>query len=241
MLPVDAFDVSPEAVTRDLIERVAGRLPGCCGATSETWHRGRLSGRVSSHPDLAELMAVEPSLPDTPMRAAARTLRAVRLDDTLTDMHWRPFSARALDLGVRSLVCVAQAVGDERAMSCTLYSLRPGGLPDHAASHAADLLVEWTTALAQASAFADVQAEARQLSEAIAARELVEQAKGMLMHALGCDADSAYRELAAAAERGQLKLTDVARRMVEHRSAPPGQDSRLRTLRGARIPNQNTG
>lgn len=241
MLPVDAFDVSPEAVTRDLIERVAGRLAGCCGASSETWHQGRLSGRVSSHPDLAELMAVEPSLPDTPMRAAARTLRPVRVDDTLTDMHWRPFSVRALDLGIRSLVCVAQPVGDERAMSCTLYSLLPRGMPDHAAIHASDLLVEWTTALAQASAFADVQAEARQLSEAIAARELVEQAKGMLMHALGCDAETAYRELTAAAERGQLKLTDVARRMVEHRSAPPGQDSRPRTWRGARLPNQSTG
>lgn len=241
MPPADAFDVSPEAVTRDLIDQVAGRVLGCCGATSETWQDGRLSGRISSHPDLAELMAVEPFLPDSPMRAAVRTMRPVRLEDTLTDKHWRPFSARALDVGVRSLVCVAQPLDGERAMSCTLYGLRPRGLTEQATSQATGLLVEWTTAVAQASAFADVQAEARHLGEAIAARELVEQAKGMLMNALGCDADSAYRELAAAAERAGLKITDVARRMVERRSATLGQDYRPRAHRGARQRNQSAG
>lgn len=232
----DAFVLSPEAATREHIAQATVRVPGCCGATSETWVRGRLTGRVSSHPDLGELMAVEPQLADSPMRSAARTLRTVRIDDTAADRHWRPFSARAVHLGVRSLVCVPLPTAAGEAMTCTLYSLRPSGLPEHAGTLANDLLVAWTTTLAQASAFADVQAEAQHLTEAIAARELVEQAKGMLMHALNCDADTAYRELEAAATRGQTRITDVARRLVEHRSAPPGPDPRRRSGRGGLTP-----
>lgn len=155
------------------------------------------------------------------MRSAARTARTVRVEDTLRDVHWRPFSARAMRIGVRSLVCVASVVADE-TVTCTLYSLRPGGLQGTAPAVAAALLQDWTIALAQVGAFADVEAEAHQLSEAMVARELVEQAKGMLMHALSCDADTAYGELATAARRANLKITDVATRMISHRSTPPG-------------------
>lgn len=230
MVPVDPLEQSPEAATRDMVERAVGRVAGCCGVTTETWQHGRLVARVCSHPDLGELLTAEPELPDSPMRAAARTLRPVRIQDTLIDVHWRPFSARALDLSLRSLVSVARPAGNDEIVTCTLYSLRPGGL-GAVVPQADQLLFEWTTTLAQATAFAGAQAEARQLSEAIAARELVEQAKGMLMNALGCDADTAYQELVAAASRARLRIADVARRMVEHRAAPPRSDVRPRTRR----------
>lgn len=219
--PAEALDRSPEAAGRAIVDGARARVTGCCGATTETWSGGRLTGLVCSHPDLGGLLAGEHTLPDTPMRSAARTLRTIRLDDTLRDLLWRPFSARAMRIGVRSLVCEARVVGDE-AVTCTLYSLRPRGLPATAPAIAAALLQDWTIALAQASAFADVEAEAHQLSEAMAARELVEQAKGMLMHALSCDAETAYGELTAAAQRANLKITDVATRMIRHRSTPPG-------------------
>jgi len=219
--PADALDRSPEAAARSIVDGARARLSGCCGATIETWWAGRLTGLVCSQPDLGELMAGEYQLPDSPMRSAARTLRTVGVEDTLRDVHWRPFSARALRIGVRGLICAAHVVGDE-TVTCSLYSLRPGALPATAPVVAATLLQEWTVALAQVSAFADIEAEAHQLSEAMAARELVEQAKGMLMHALNCDAETAYGELGAAAQRAGLKITDVAARMISHRSTPPG-------------------
>lgn len=222
----DPFHRSPEAATRDMVDLVTRRIPGSCGASSETWIDGRVNARVCSHPDLGQLMATEQHLPDSPMRMSVRTLRPVRIEDTAADLRWRPFSARALEIGVRSLLSVAHRVGEDETMTCTVYSLRPRGMPESAAALATGLLLEWTATLAKASAFADVQAEAHHLSEAIAARELVEQAKGMLMHALNCDADSAYRELTEAAERGRLRITDVARRLVEHRSAVPGPNPR---------------
>lgn len=221
MHPADALDRSPEAAGRAIVDGAQARVDGCCGATTETWSSSRLTGLVCSHPDLGELMAGEHQLPDSPMRSAARALRTIHVDDTLRDVHWRPFSARALRIGVRSLVCAARVVGDQ-TVTCTLYSLRPGGLPATAPAVAAALLQDWTITLAQVGAFADVEAEAHQLSEAMAARELVEQAKGMLMHALSCDAETAYGELASAAQRANLKITDVATRMISHRSTPPG-------------------
>jgi AmiR/NasT family two-component response regulator len=44
---------------------------------------------------------------------------------------------------------------------------------------------------------------------------VIEQAKGMLMAAQGCDEDEAFELLVQASQRENVKLRDVAQRIVE--------------------------
>jgi AmiR/NasT family two-component response regulator len=44
----------------------------------------------------------------------------------------------------------------------------------------------------------------------VAARAVTDQAKGILMHALGCDADEALRYLRRESQRRHEKVTEVA-------------------------------
>jgi AmiR/NasT family two-component response regulator len=49
---------------------------------------------------------------------------------------------------------------------------------------------------------------------------VVDQAKGVLMHALGCDADDALRRLRQESQRRHIKVTEVAAEVVARRPRP---------------------
>ena len=53
-----------------------------------------------------------------------------------------------------------------------------------------------------------------ELARAVEARDLIGEAKGILMHALGCDADEALRYLRRESQRRHVKVTEVAARVI---------------------------
>jgi AmiR/NasT family two-component response regulator len=74
--------------------------------------------------------------------------------------------------------------------------------------------------LTNATAYGQAQRTASQLKDAVVARSVVDQAKGVLMHALGCDADDALRRLRQESQRRHIKVTEVAAEVVARRSRP---------------------
>jgi AmiR/NasT family two-component response regulator len=63
-------------------------------------------------------------------------------------------------------------------------------------------------------AYVEAQRVATQLKDSVAARAVTDQAKGILMHALGCDADEALKYLRRESQRRHIKVTDVAARVI---------------------------
>jgi AmiR/NasT family two-component response regulator len=68
--------------------------------------------------------------------------------------------------------------------------------------------------LGNASEYSDSKRVALQLADAAQSRELVDQAKGMLMHALGCTADEALARLRHISQQHNIKVTEVAVRII---------------------------
>lgn len=197
-----------------MIERAATGVTGCCGATSSVWDGADRASDVSSHPDLSQLMLQQPDQRLSPMFTAAQTVKPTAVRDTLNDRRWEAFSLAALRIGVRSLACGVVGLGG-RAITCTLYSLVPDGLPAGSAAIATALIREslWTTA--QVNDYERARCEVHHLTEAIATREVIEQAKGMIMQGLQCDATTAFEHLAQASRGGQLRMAEAARRLVD--------------------------
>ncbi len=54
-----------------------------------------------------------------------------------------------------------------------------------------------------------------QLRDAVSSRALVDQAKGILMHALGCSAEQALDRMRGIAQARQIKVTEVAQRIID--------------------------
>ena len=68
--------------------------------------------------------------------------------------------------------------------------------------------------LANARAYWDLHEVASGLQAAMQSRAVIEQAKGKLMAREGCTADEAFTMLARASQRENVKLRELARRVV---------------------------
>ena len=58
------------------------------------------------------------------------------------------------------------------------------------------------------------------MEAALRTRDLIGQAKGLLMARSGVDEDAAFQMLVSASQRMNVKLAEVARRLVEGRLTP---------------------
>jgi GAF domain-containing protein len=142
-----------------------------------------------------------------PCIEAARTQALIRLADTKTESRWPEFSAEAQACGVRSLLCAPLWVSDQRLGTLTLYSQQPDVF-----SEGDTKLIELFAALA-ALALAEAQ-RTEQLREAITSRDLIGQAKGILMERYQISSDAAFAVLGRTSQNLNLKLTAVARHLA---------------------------
>lgn len=208
----------PARALHRLTELVAGRVRGCAGATASLWELDDVAEMAASHPDLAALAERQFAIGDGPIIAALRTGQPCVTADTLHEERWPDFAVSALASGVRSAVTVVHGL---RSMSLTLslYGVRP--VLDLDQLPQVSLLAAFGSALvAGAAEYGKVRRTAAQLEEAVQSRAVVDQAKGVLMQALGCDPDEAFDRLRRTSQSQHIKLTEVAAEVVRSRTRP---------------------
>jgi hypothetical protein len=196
-----------------LAELAAWQVPACAGAHTAVWRDGEVIGTAATHPDLAELADLQLDLGRGPLVAAADGGLPVSCPDTLAETRWPEYAAAALRRGVRCSVHLVREL-PRGALVLSLFGVRPGVL-DVRSNPMADTLAAFGGAmLANATAYGQAQRTASQLKDAVVARSVVDQAKGVLMHALSCDADDALRRLRQESQRRHVKVTEVAAEVV---------------------------
>lgn len=213
-----APEVSADTALRDVVQAASAGLPGCCGATTTVWIGTHRYSDVASHPDLGLLVHEEMKLADSPIQTALATGEPTTIRDTLHDTRWPKFSAQALRVAVRS-VTASVATLEGQTVTCTVYSLRPDGLPAGSAAVATALIRQSVLATMQQGAYERAQREVYHLTEAIAARRVVEQARGMIMHAMNCDATTAYEHLLRISRQQRVRIAEAARTLLNSHPA----------------------
>src|SRR6266700_2109611 len=175
-----------------LAELAAWQVPSCSGAHAAVWRDGEVVSAAATHPDLAELADLQLRTGSGPLLEAAEGGIAPRRRCSVHLVRELPRGALVL----------------------SLFGVRPGVL-DAEANPMADMLAAFGGAmLANATAYNQAQRTASQLKDAVVARSVVDQAKGILMHALGCDADEALKRLRQESQRRHVKVTEVATEVV---------------------------
>jgi ANTAR domain len=211
-----------------LAELAAWQVPSCSGAHAAVWRDGEVVTAAATHPDLAELADMQLSTGSGPLVEAADGGTALSCTDTLEEARWPEFAEAALRRGVRCSVHLVREL-PRGALVLSLFGVRPGVL--HADSNPmADLLAAFGGAmLTNATAYHQAQRTASQLKDAVVARSIVDQAKGILMHALDCDADEALQRLRQESQRRHVKVTEVATEVVaaygseDQKTSGPGE------------------
>ncbi len=196
-----------------LAELAVRQVPGCAAAYATIWRDGELTAAAASHPDPAELVDLEISVGTGPLTAAVREGKPVSCADTLAEERWPWWAAEALRRGMRSSVHLVRQF-PPMTLVLALFGVRPRSL-DAAGVPVAEMLARFgTTVFANSLAYGEAQRTATQLKDSVASRAVTDQAKGILMHALGCDADEALRYLRRESQRRHVKVTEVAARVI---------------------------
>lgn len=133
--------------------------------------------------------------------------------------HFPKWGPAATALGVHSVFAVGLFPTNDppRMGALNFYAFRPGELagldPELAivlASHAA-------TALTATEALTSAELEAAQLRQALSTRDVIGQAKGILMQRRGISAEDAFDVLRRASQDLNIKLAKVATLLVDRR------------------------
>jgi hypothetical protein len=196
-----------------LAELAVRQVPGCSAAHATLWRSDELVAVAATHPDPAELADLELKTGHGPLTTAAFGGERVSCPDTLAETRWPQWAEEALRRGVRCAVHLVRA-SEPVTLVIALFGVRPMVL-DADAVPMADMLAQiGSTVLANGLAYDRAQRTATQLQDSVAARAVTDQAKGILMHALGCDATEALGHLRQQSQRRHLKVTEVAAQII---------------------------
>ncbi len=136
--------------------------------------------------------------------------------DLAAEPPWPAFAGAALRLGVRSVLAVGLVPGSPppRLGALVFYSLRPRTLTD--LDTAVALAAQVSTALIAARRVALQRDQIHQLEQAIASRDVIGQAKGVLMSRYGVAPEAAFALLSTTSQQHNVKLRDVAEHLLQH-------------------------
>jgi hypothetical protein len=197
-----------------LAELAVRQVPGCAAVHATIWRDGELTAVAASHPDPAELIELETRMGPGPLATAVREGRPVSCRDALYEEQWPWWADEALRRGLRSSIHLVRKPSSSITLVLALFGVRPGALDADGVPMAETLARFGSTVFANNIAYGQAQRTATQLKDSVAARAVTDQAKGILMHALGCDADEALRYLRKESQRRHIKVTEVAARVI---------------------------
>ena len=206
-----AVDMASRSDFEALLETVVGSaiklLPGISWA-GVSIVRGRSIVSKAPTDDVAKALAdLQWEVGEGPILTALDEGRTIAVGDLHTEDRWPAFTRAATEMGVWCLMSFRLFVKDEALGVLTLYGPYP------------DMFTEETVAVGEifaqhaAVAMAGVTA-AEQMQRAIASRDVIGQAKGILMQRDKLTGLQAFAVLTKASQETNVKLVDVARFLV---------------------------
>jgi hypothetical protein len=145
------------------------------------------------------------ALPDGPAMAHGRDLRSTEL--------WPKWGAAAVELGAGAVLSTAllpDANPPRMSGALNVYSREPNGLDDLDVDQTLLLATHASLALAHTEAVTHAELRETQLRRAIDSRDVIGQAKGIIMARRGVPAHEAFELLRGASQQLNVKLVELA-------------------------------
>jgi hypothetical protein len=182
---------------------------------------------VHTDPIVVEIDAFQHRTGEGPCLDAIAHRLIFHADDLRKDLRWLHFAPQATQLGIRSVVALPFAAHSQLG-ALNLYARYPAafGVVDRAK---ASILVSLASlALSVAYSHEDEERRADNLHAALASRETIGEAVGILMERERITAEQAFDVLRRASNHLHLKLRDVARNLIDTGEEPDAGQGRAR-------------
>jgi ANTAR domain/GAF domain len=201
-----------ESTLRAIVHSSVGLVPGVCWAGISLIEGRQVKSRVPTASLVAQLDEMQTQLSEGPCISALREHNTVQIDDMSTDDRWPRFAGVAQGLGVRSSLSFQLFVHAGTIGALNLYGDEIDAFDDDSFLVGTVLAQHASVAMAGAAAESHFQ-------KALGTRDLIGQAKGLLMQRNDVTGLHAFQMLAKASQDTHLKLVEVAQWIVETHEA----------------------
>jgi hypothetical protein len=140
--------------------------------------------------------------------------------DLGAESRWPRFGPAAAELGLHAVFATGLFPRDDhpRLGALNYYSRRVGGLDHVDRDQALIFAVHAAIVLRDAQALEAAELRAAQLQDAVRSRDVIGQAKGILMERRGLSADEAFDTLRRTSQELNIKLRDLAATLASRRA-----------------------
>jgi GAF domain-containing protein len=201
----------------------------CSSVPPADWVSVTMSGDDSLHtrsatsPEVRDLDGDQYQLNQGPCVEATRTGNTVNVLIDSPDFPWPEFGDRARTHGVGSILSTPLRVRDKTVGALNIYSRDAELFGDADRELAGKFAEEASVVLANAVTFMSMELVNEQLKEAVASRDVIGQAKGILMARQSCTADEAFDILRRGSQRENRKLRELAEDLAASVGKEPGR------------------
>ncbi|MGY2067887.1 GAF and ANTAR domain-containing protein [Blastococcus sp. SYSU DS0619] len=209
-----------EATLRAITDAAVGAVPHVDDCSiSYVIARSTVEPRAATSELAQRIDELQGRLGQGPCLDAISEEKVLRVDDAATDGRWPDFGREAARLGASSILCFRLFVEGDRMGALNLYARSPGAFD--AESEEIGQMFAGHAAVALAGAENESH-----LRSGMANRDVIGQAKGILMERHRLTADQAFGVLARVSQELNRKLVDVARELTDTGAVPGGNRRR---------------
>ena len=210
LLSAETVESTIRLVTRLARETIAGTLGA--GVSLVDAHRGRSTADSDALVEEADQLQYD--LDTGPCLTAWRDQVIVRIDDVQTETRWPQWTAAVAALGIRSVLSVPLTTAAGSVGAIKVYSQQAGTYDDRS-EHLLTLFAQQAAVLlSNTLTLASAQHASTQITSALVNRDIIGQAKGVLIAQGAADEQTAFAMLVSASQRSNLKLHEVSRQLV---------------------------
>jgi GAF domain-containing protein len=202
-----------DATLQRVVDRSAAYVARCHGVSMMFVRRKRLSSPAYSSDVAYAHDIVQYETGEGPCLKALRKEEVVVIDDLEEDPRWPAYREKALGLGVRSTMSFRLFLEDDTLGALNFVSQEPGAF-DRRNRHLGQVFAAHA-AVAMRAALTDAD-----LHEALDSRDVIGQAKGVLMARELLTSDQAFQRLREISNRENRKLRDVAKTIADTGDVP---------------------
>jgi GAF domain-containing protein len=208
-----------EETLRSVVQLAKDTIGGCDSASVTMVENGRPRTTVSTSALADEIDQHQYGNDEGPCLDAVRLHKTVVVNSMEHDSRWPHFTPAAFALGARSSLSLPLLALDDPVGALNMYSLTEASFTD-AEQVGAVFAGQAAITLANASAFHHANDLARNLTIALERRDVIGQAKGIIMAERDIAAEEAFELLRRVSQNANKKLHDIALEVVDRRSFP---------------------
>jgi anti-anti-sigma factor len=207
-------DYTPEAACLLIAELAASSVEGANSASVSMRQADDLVCAASTSALADELEALQIQLGEGPTLNALASGNRNCAASLVSERRWPEFSNRAMYRGIASVLSVPLPAHGSTFGAITLYSSTERLFTPKSYGAVESLAAQGAVVIANSILYWQVTELADQLKEALESRAVIDQAKGILMAREGMSADEAFATLLRASQSGNVKVREIAQRLV---------------------------